>query len=153
MTALRRARSQRRGERAQTFVEFALVAPIFFALLVAIFSVCTYVLEVQVANDSAQAAARWAVVAANFSGSPPALQCPSAPTPPDMVRAARSGAGPFAGSINGSTVQDSAAPTPATIASGTYGCQVRVTIPYFSFGGYFGLGPAAITATAVDYVE
>ena len=129
------------------------MAPIFFATLIALVSVCTYVFEVQVANDSAQAAARWGVLAANFSGTPPTLQCPSAPPPPDMIRAAQNAAGPFAGSINEATVQDSAAAPAASLASGTYGCEVRVTIPYVSFGGYFDLGPTVITATAVDYVE
>lgn len=153
MTAFRRVRSRGRAERAQTFVEFALVAPIFFALLVAIFSVCTYVLEVQVANDAAQTAARWGVLANNFAGSPAEPQCPS-PTPPrGMIRAAQSGAGPFAGSITWATMQDSAAPTSGNLAAGTYGCEVRVTIPYVSFGGYFGLGPHQISATAVDYVD
>lgn len=137
-------------QRAQTFVEFALVAPIFFALVIGIFSACTYVLEVQVANDSAQSAARWGVLEANFAGTPPVPQCPSSTPPDGMVKAARGAAGPFAASVQ---VVDSAATPPATAAPGTYGCEVQVTIPYVSFGGYFGLGPREITATAVDYVE
>ncbi|NNM96660.1 MAG: hypothetical protein HKL89_03520, partial [Candidatus Dormibacteraeota bacterium] len=94
-------------------MEFALIAPIFFALVFGIFSVATYVLEVQVANQSAQAAARWGVAAQNFvvppGGTAPAPQCPAAPPPPGLIAAAQAAAGPFADSINSSTVQDLAA--------------------------------------------
>lgn len=151
MNAFRRDGIRRRSSwHGQTFVEFALVAPIFFATVIGISSVCTYVLEVQVANDSAQAAARWGVMAGNFAGTPSTIQCPSSPPPAGMVRAAQSGAGPFAGSI---TLLDFSATPPPNSATGTYGCEVQVTIPYFSFGGYFNLGPSQITATAVDYVS
>lgn len=153
MSLFKRDGDRRSAQRAQTFVEFALVAPIFFAVLFGIFSLCTYVVEVQVANDAAQAAARWGVMTANFAGTPPAIQCPDSPAPLGMIEAAQNGAGPWAGSMTGATVQDLPADPEPSLSSETYGCQITVTIPYFSFGGYFDLGPRVITATAVDYVE
>lgn len=136
-------------------VEFALVAPLFFALLIGIFSATTYVFEVQVANDSAQAAARWGVASANFAGATPAPQCSGGAPPAGMVSAAQAAAGPLASSITAATMTVSAA-TPSA-ASGlntsTDGCHVEVTVPYVSFGGFFDLGPTHITATAVDYVS
>lgn len=142
------------GQRGATVVEFALIAPLFFAMVIGLISAATYVFEVQVANDSAQAAARWAIAAANFTGSTPAPQCPSAVAPAGMVAVARSAAGPLAGSINASTITDLGASASAGsgLAAGTYGCEIQVTVPYVSFGGFFDLGPTHITATAVDYV-
>ncbi|MHB1525089.1 MAG: TadE/TadG family type IV pilus assembly protein [Candidatus Dormibacteria bacterium] len=158
MTSLLHRNTHDRRRRANmlgsTIVEFALIAPIFFATVIGLFSAVTYVLEVQVANQSAQAAARWGVAAANFSGSGPTASpsCPAAPAliPTGMVSAAKAAAGPFAGSLDltdggGTAVSGSG-------ATGSYYCQITVTIPYVSFGGYFGLGPTSITATAIDYV-
>ncbi|MHB8324088.1 MAG: TadE family protein [Candidatus Dormibacteria bacterium] len=151
-TSLVKPRRQRLA--GATTVEFALIAPLLFALVFGLFSAATYVFEVQVANQAAQAAARWGVAAANFQGDPPAPQCPSSPPPDGMISAAQAAAGPFASSINKSTLQDLAAMPPASagLVSGTYGCQIQVTIPYVSFGGFFNLGPTSITATAIDYV-
>lgn len=145
----------RRGRRGSTVVEFALVAPFFFAVVLGIFSAATYVFEVQVANQAAQAAARWGVAAANWTGSPNAQpQCPAATPPAAMLASARAAAGPFAASITASSLTAAAAPPPSSTGLGTatYGCQIQVTLPYVSFAGPFGLGPRTITATAVDYV-
>ena len=136
-------------------VEFALVAPFFFAVVVGIVSAATYVFEVQVANDAAQASARWGVASVNWTGSPTAgPQCPASPPPAAMLAAARAAAGPFAGSITDSTLSAAAAPPTSStgLGSGTYGCEIQVTLPFVNFAGYFGLGPRTITATAVDYV-
>lgn len=136
-------------------VEFAVVAPLFFAAVVGIFSGATYVLEVQVANDSAQAAARWGVASVNWSTTPThSPQCPGAPPPAAMVASARAAAGPFAATITAATLTDRAAPAPSStgLPGGTYGCEIQVTLPYVNFAGYFGLGPRTITATAIDYV-
>lgn len=140
-------------------VEFALVAPIFFALVVGLFSAATYVFEVQVANQSAQAAARWAVATSNFSAgdasaSPPVAptpQCPSTDPPAGMITTAKSAAGPLAGSID---LTDLAAPAESGVSAGgtASGCEIQVTVPYVSFGGFFDIGPKDITATAIDYV-
>lgn len=139
-------------------VEFALIAPLFFALVFGIFSASMYVLEVQVANQSAQAAARWGVAAQNFvvlSGATTATpQCPGSP-PNGMLSAAKAAAGPFAGSLSltdgGGTAVPGGTSAPSDTPSSSY-CQITVTIPYVSFGGFFNLGPTSITATAIDYV-
>ena len=137
-------------------MEFALVAPIFLLTMVGIFSAVFYVFEVQVANDAVQAAARWGVADANFQtvmvGSPPAPEqepwCIASPgdAPTPMVTVAQAAAGPFAGDITPTTLVTAS-------ASGGYGCQVTVTLPYAAFGGLFHVGPTSITATAVDYVS
>ena len=143
-------------------VEFALIAPLFFALVFGVFSASMYVLEVQVANQAAQAAARWGVAAQNFavpSGSPvgtaPAPQCPGASPPIGMLSAAKAAAGPFAASLSltdgGGTAVPGGTSAPSGTPSSSY-CQITVSIPYVSFGGFFGLGPTSITATAIDYV-
>ncbi len=134
-------------------VEFALIAPIFFAAVIGLFSAVTYVLEVQVANQAAQAAARWGVAAVNFAaptgGAPLAAQCPATTVPTGMLSAAKSAAGPFAASM---TVTDGGGTASSGGANGSTYCQITVTIPVVGFGGYFGIGPASITATALDYV-
>lgn len=148
--------------RGATMVEFALVAPIFFAMVIGLISAVTYVFEVQVANDSAQAAARWAVAAINFNaGAIPGPQCPS-PTPPSgpsstMMSVARQAAGPLASSlVYNVTLVNAAAPAESGVSGGSSGtltgCEITVTVPFVSFGGYFGIGPRSITATAIDYV-
>ena len=146
-TPYRRGSSQLQS--GATLVEFALVAPIVFGVLIGFFSVATYVFEVQVANQAAQAASRWAVARDNFAGTPATLQCPDSPPPPGMVKVAQAAAGFLAGSLS---VVDKAASPGSSLQNGSYGCQIEVTVPYVSFGGYFGLGPPSITATAIDYV-
>lgn len=138
--------------RGATLVEFALVAPLFFAALFGLFSVALYIFEVQVANQSAQAAARWGVAQCNFSStcSPSASvpQCPAGPAPAGMEAAAAAAAGPFAGSL---AITDQGGTGP-TYAGGAYYCQITVTIPFGAAAGLFGLAPQDVSATAVDYV-
>lgn len=148
------------SRRGATFVEFAIVAPIFFAVVIGLVSAVTYVFETQIANQSAQAAARWGVAAANFApGDPtatppvaPAPQCPATPAPAGMLQAASAAAGPLAGSLQ---LVDEAAPAEAGVTSGGpgSGCEILVTVPYVGFGGFFGLGPTTITGTAIDLVS
>ncbi|MDA8394247.1 MAG: pilus assembly protein [Candidatus Dormibacteraeota bacterium] len=130
-------------------VEFALVAPIFMAAVIGLFSAVMFVLEVQVANQSAQAAARWGVAAVNFSGAGPSPQCPGGSPPSGMVSAAKAAAGPFATSLS---VTDGGGTATGGGAVGSAFCQITVSIPTLGFGGYFGIGPKYVTATAIDYV-
>ncbi len=151
--AYRRSRVQRvEQQRGATLVEFALIAPIFFAVVFGLFSVVAYVFEVQVANQSAEAAARWGVAQCNYSSScNPAASAPRCPAvvPPDgMVNAARAAAGPFAGSLQ---LTDLGGTGPSYASEAQY-CQITVTIPSVSFGRFFGLGPPNVVATAIDYV-
>lgn len=137
-----------RRTRGATMVEFALVAPIFMAAVIGLFSAVMFVLQVQVANQSAQAAARWGVAAVNFTGTGTSAspQCPDASPPPGMVSAARAAAGPFATSLS---VTDGGATSGGVVPSAY--CQITVSIPTLGFGGYFGIGPKYVTATAIDY--
>ena len=143
-----------RGPRGATMVEFALVAPIFLAAVIGLFSAVMFVLEVQVANQAAQAAARWGVAAVNFSGVSPSPQCPDVSPPPSpppgMVSAAKAAAGPFATSLSVTDVGGTG--TASGGADGSAFCQITVSIPTLGFGGYFGIGPKSVTATAIDYV-
>ena len=132
-------------------VEFALIAPLFFAVVIGLFSAALYVLEVQVANQAAQAGARWAVATDNFPGpvdsaNPPG--CPASqsqvPSTSGILTAAKSASGPFANSMTVDYNSASYGSAP--------GCQVTVQVPYVSSGGFFNLGPTSITATAIDYV-
>lgn len=146
--------SSRRRSRGATIVEFALVGPILLLTMIGLASAVWFVVESQVANYAAQAAARWSVAAADFSTATPAVpQCtdPSGSTtaPPNMIKAAAAAAGPFAGEMTASSLQTSLAPV---ANGGGYGCTVTVTLPYASFGGFFNFGPKTITATAIDYV-
>ena len=138
-----------KGTRGATMVEFALVAPIFLAAVIGLFSAVVFVLEVQVANQSAQAAARWGVAAVNFSGTSPSPQCPAVTPPTGMVTAAKAAAGPFATNLS---VTDGGGTATTGGAVGSAYCQITVSIPTLGFGGYFGIGPKYVTATAVDYV-
>ena len=138
-----------RGATGATMVEFALVAPIFLAAVIGLFSAVMFVLEVQVANQAAQAAARWGVAAVNFSGGGPSPQCPAGSPPSGMVNAAKSAAGPFATNLS---VADGGGTATSGGAVGSAFCQITVSIPTLGFGGYFGIGPKYVTATAVDYV-
>ncbi len=131
-------------------VEFALVAPIFFAAMVGLVMAVMYVFEVQVANQAAQAAARWAVVVSNYSSTTNAPQC-GGTAPSGMVTAARAAAGPYAASITTTTLGDYAVTGPASLGSPT-GCRITVSLPFSGSGGFF-FGPPTIVATAVDYVE
>lgn len=145
------------ARRGATLVEFALIAPIFFAAVFAVVSFSLYVLEVQVANQSAQAAARWAVAAQNFStpsgGVQSKPQCPASTPPPGMLAAAEAAAGPFAGSLaSAGAVVDNGATATSGGAVGSYYCQVTVSLPYVAFTGLLGIGPRSIAATAIDYV-
>lgn len=152
--------SSRRRSRGATIVEFALVGPILLLTMIGLASAVWFVVESQVANYAAQAAARWSVAAANFDQSltPAAPYCTSlpgtyvwtaAPGESKMLSAAAAAAGPFSGEITASTLETSMAPT----ANGNgYGCEIKVVLPYSSFGGFFKLGPTQITAYAIDYV-
>jgi Flp pilus assembly pilin Flp len=138
-----------RGTRGATMVEFALVAPIFLAAVIGLFSAVMFVLEVQVANQAAQAAARWGVAAVNFSGATPGPQCPDVSPPSGMVNAAKAAAGPFATNLS---ISDAGGTATSGGAVGSAFCQITISIPTLGFGGYFGIGPKYVTATAVDYV-
>lgn len=148
-----------RPESGATLVEFALIAPIFFAVVFAIFSIAIYVLEVQVANQAAQAAARWAVAAQNDGTTassapsnaltPPPCPSKSTSAPAGMQAAADAAAGPFASSLGVIDIGGQASSGPA---QGSYYCQVTVTVPYTNITGFFGIGPQHIRATAIDYV-
>lgn len=139
--------------RGVAMVEMAIVAPILFFLIFGLMDVSIYVFQFQVANQSAQAAARWGVVTSHFvqinGASYP--QCPAATPPAGMVAAAEQAAGPFASDlqiVDNGTGQ----PAPGTLVpAGLEYCQITVTIPYAGFADFFGLMPGNVTATALDY--
>lgn len=140
-----------RAQRGATLVEFALIAPLFFGLILATIAGSLYVFEVQVANDAAQAGARWAVAAENFPQPVSPVNPPGCPTSEEVVPtssgislAARAAAGPFASSMVVEYV--------AASSGGSSGCQVFVTIPYVRLGGLLGFLPASVGAMAIDYV-
>lgn len=148
-----RCRARRSGwaEHGATLVEFALIAPLFFGLVFATMAGAMYVFEVQVANQAAQAGARWAVAAANFPQpvdvtNPPGCPGVEAPVPLNsgILAAAEAAAGPFASSM---TVEYASASN-----GGSPGCQVFVEIPYVGLGGLLGFLPTVVKATGIDYV-
>lgn len=70
------SRDERDRSQGQTLVEFALVAPFLFLLLIAIFEAGRYVLFVETLNNATREGARYAIV--NGENAP----CPSGPLPP-----------------------------------------------------------------------
>jgi Flp pilus assembly protein TadG len=70
-----RVRSARGRGRGQAMVEFALVAPIFFLLVLGLIEFARAMYYVQILNNAAREGARYAIV----HGS--AAQCPSGPEP------------------------------------------------------------------------
>ncbi|MGB6771417.1 MAG: TadE family protein [Candidatus Dormiibacterota bacterium] len=159
----RAPRRLRRSQKGATIVEFALVGSIFLLVVGALLSGALYVFEVQMANDSAQAAARWAVAVTNYtvpaSGTTPLPQCTAGGTtapPAGMISAAKAAAGPFAGGLTLTT----STPNNANVSTGSNGpnggtdqagCTVTVSVPNILFGGWVPFGPHNITAVAVDY--
>lgn len=76
MKSVRQRRSQRtEAARGQALVEFALVAPLFFLLLVGIFEAGRFVLFQQTLNNATREGARYAIVHGANSN------CPSGPWP------------------------------------------------------------------------
>ena len=70
-----------RRSRGQALVEFALVAPMLFLLLIGIFEAGRYVLFLEALNNATREGARYAIVhGAN-------AVCPSGPPPPGKVNA------------------------------------------------------------------
>jgi hypothetical protein len=65
--------------RGQALVEFALVAPIFFLLLLGIIEAGRFIYHYQVLNDATRAGARYAII--HGAGS----DCPTGPMPPGRV--------------------------------------------------------------------
>lgn len=148
---------RRRSQKGATIVEFALVGSIFLLVVGALMSAALYVFEVQMANDSAQAAARWAVAVTNYSSTTSAPQCtvsPATAPPAGMISAAKAAAGPFASGLTLTT----SIPSNANVSTGAnnasedqLGCTVKVSVPNILFGGWVPFGPHNITAVAVDY--
>lgn len=151
MKTIRPQRRCRRRCSGATIVEFALIAPIFFAMVIGLFGAVTYVFEVQVANDAAQAAARWGIASANFVGN--VNQCQGQPPPSGMVSAATAAAGPLAGSLQVTTGAPANFTPSIDGGISTDYCYVQVQVPFVGFGGLFNLGPRHITANAVDYIS
>jgi Flp pilus assembly protein TadG len=80
VTRSSRSRGRRHGPgesrvRGQALVEFALVAPIFFLVLLSIVEFGRYIYTVQILNDAAREGARYAIVHGSQS------LCPSGPMP------------------------------------------------------------------------
>jgi len=74
-----RRRRARRGSLGQALAEFALVAPIFFLLLLAIMEGARYVFYHEMLSYATREGARYAIVHGSRSG--PIYGCPSGPMP------------------------------------------------------------------------
>ena len=72
---------ERERSRGQTLVEFALVAPLLFLLLIAIFEAGRYVLFVETLNNASREGARFAIVNGDNAA------CPTGPLPPPATYA------------------------------------------------------------------
>jgi Flp pilus assembly protein TadG len=76
-TARGRARMRGRGPLGQALAEFALTAPIFFLIMLAIMEAGRYVFYQEMLNSATRAGARYAIV----HGSNAIDDCPSGPNP------------------------------------------------------------------------
>jgi len=76
---MRTTRSARRWDRGQALVEFSLVAPVFFLLVLGIIEGGRFILLYQTLGNATREGARYAIV--HGSNSP----CPSGPMPPGMT--------------------------------------------------------------------
>ncbi len=150
-----------------SLVEFALVAPLFFFLIWALFSGIWYVLEVSAVTNAAREAASWEVAASNFiqvTGPAPTYQTYPGPycmysgstgttvDPTDstngLVAAAAATAGPFAQEVMAAEGSGNISNTP-NAASDT--CTVTITIPYTPLEAFVRIGPSTITASSTAY--
>lgn len=137
-----------RAGRGATIVEFALVAPLFFSLVWALFAGAWYVLEVSAVTNAAREAASWEVAAANYvtvnGASEPYCEDTGNTVPGALRAAAAATAGPFS-----SDVTNSATITNASNSAGT--CTVTLTVPYSPLTSLVPLGPGTITSSSTAY--
>lgn len=162
--ARRPTASRRLWRRGATMVEFALVLPLFLALLMGIVEGAWYVLEVSAITNSARTASRWEIAAANYCA-PGSPGC-SSPTSPDcaqsppltsagLVGAAQSTAGPFAGAISASTITTNAPvyQTAGDSTSPVIGCTVTITVPFQPLESLVHIGPSTLSSTFTAYIQ
>ena len=144
------AKSQggRRWCHGASMVEFALVAPLFFFLLWALFSGVWYVLEVSAITNAVREAASWEIAGSNFTpvgGSPQPYCTDSAnPLPTKLVQAAAATAGPLSQAV------DTAAATGhmTNTAGSPTTCTVTITVPYTPLTSLVPIGSSSVTSSS-----
>jgi len=137
---------RRRLGRGATIVEFALVAPLFFLMVMGIMEGAWYVFEVSAINNSARTAARWEVAAANYQpGVTPLPDCAATPiVNAPLVAPAQAAAGPFASAITTSTLQNTAYDPSGSAVTG---CTVTITVNFTPLTSLIRLGSSTISST------
>jgi len=146
-----RVRHRSRLRRGATLVEFALVAPMIFLLFIGIAAGAWYVFEVSAINNSARTAARFEVAAANFQSSSGLPDCDASPiVNAALVSPAKAAAGPFAGAITTSTLQNTAVDPSGT---DVLGCTVTITVPFSPIESLLHIGPSSISSSFTAYLN
>lgn len=148
------------GTYGQSLVEFALVAPLFFFVLFALFAGGWYVLEVSAVTNAAREAVSWEIATEHFANvgtsSAPLLEPYCMDTnntlPAGLVAAAAATAGPFAQEVY------SAAGAGKITNTGTAGssadqstCSVTITLPFVPLQSFVRLGPTSVTSSSTAY--
>lgn len=78
----------RRPHRGQALVEFALVAPVFLLMLLAIMELGRFILAYEVANNAVREGTRYAIVHGYYSIAPVGPTTPDSACPPTTVSTA-----------------------------------------------------------------
>lgn len=79
MHAGRRRRDEQEGARGQSMVEFALIAPILFLVILATLEAGRFIFHYELVNNATREGARYAIVHGSRS------LCPSGPPPPGEI--------------------------------------------------------------------
>ena len=132
-------------------VEFALILPVFFLVLMGIVDGAWFVFETSALSNAARQAARWEIGVQNFDPAQQQPYCQDSPptVPPGMVAAGQQGAGPFAGLVNSDMTN---APGP-TDSDGYNSCTVTITAPFSPFSGLVRIGPQTITTSFTAFTD
>lgn len=155
---LRQGRRRHLWNRAchgATLVEFALVAPLFFFLVFAMFAGTWYVLEVSAVTNAAREAVRWEIATSNFTSSAdsPTPWCAvssGSNVPVGMTQAAQATAGPFASEITAATITNTA--TYNTLSQPD-SCTVTLAIPYLPLVSLVPGLPSRISTTFTSALD
>lgn len=152
---------ERDRSRGQSLVEFALIAPLFFFVLFALFAVAWYVLEVSAVTNAAREAVSWEIATEHFATitstsafpvSEPYCVDTGNTLPPGLVAAAASTAGPFSQEVYSALGSGDISNTGTTgSATDQSTCTVTITLPFVPLQSFVHLGPTSVTSSSTAY--
>lgn len=150
-----------------TLVEFALIAPLFFAMVFAAIGGGWYVLEVSSLTNATRNAVRWEIATANFAQmsngvivdsngvmEPYCAATPPANTPPALIQEAQKAVGPFASLITPAAITNTPMyQTPGNSNSAVIGCTMNLTVHYQPIEPLVPIGSNTISVTFNERID